>query len=211
MRLLKIYEIKSKEEMIRFLNTIPSGTLGTIDKNGFPQLIPMNFVYFKDAIYMHSHNVGEKIDNIRRDNKVGFEAHKYQEFLPSYFFHPKDASFADTLYISVVIKGYAEFVEDLEEKASALNALMKKYQKEGFYEELRSNMDSVKEVTVIKIKPLIMTGKYKLGQEWSIEYRKKIARMILNRKTDSALTTVRLMGLDPLTFEYIREPSIFID
>ncbi len=207
MRLIEIYRIKSKEKMIKFLNTIPSGTLGSIDANGFPQLIPMNFVYAYDAVYMHSYHLGEKIENIRRNNKVGFEAHKYQEFLPSYFFDPYDASRADTLYISVVIKGYAEFVEDLEEKARALNALMEKYQKEGFYERLKPSMDTVKEVTVIKINPVTMHGKYKLGQQWSRDYRKHIARLILERNKDSR-ETIELMGFDPYTLEYKHEPDM---
>ncbi len=205
MRLIKIYQIESKDKMIKFLNTIPSGTLGSIDKDGFPQLIPMNFVYHNDSIYMHSHHEGEKIDNIRRDRRVGFEAHKYIEFLPSYFFDKYDASLADTLYISVVIKGYALFITDLEEKASALNALMQKYQKEGGYEPLNVHMNSVKGVTVIKVKPIIMTGKYKLGQNWPIEYRRIIASQIKERNIN-ALETLKLMGFNE-KLEYLHEPD----
>lgn len=207
MRLVERFRIKSKESIIRFLNSIPSGTLGSIDGNGFPQLIPMNFVYANDAIYMHSHNVGEKIDNIRRNSKVGFEAHKHVEFLPSYFFDPEDACSADTLYISVVVKGLASLVEDLEEKANALNSLMEKYQKEGYYKMLSKDMSSVKHVTVIKVKPITMTGKYKLGQQWSREYRRYIASKILERGSSTARESVVLMGFDPYTLEYIHEPS----
>ncbi len=208
MRLTRVYEIRSKDKIIALLNSIPSGTLGTIDVNGFPQLVPMNFVYAYDAIYMHSFSIGEKIENIKRDNRVGFEAHRYIEFLPSYFFDPKDASQADTLYMSVIIKGYAELVHDMEERARALNALMHKYQKEGFYEELKPNMDTVKDsnLAIIKVKPIVMTGKYKLGQQWSIEYRRYIAKRILERGTPTAMDTVALMGLDPHTLEYKHEP-----
>ena len=75
---------------------------------------------------MHSHTKGEKLDNIKRNLKVGFEVDRNLEFLPSYFFDPNDASVADTLYISVVIKGKARIIMDVEEKVLALNALMKK-------------------------------------------------------------------------------------
>ncbi len=208
MRLTKVYEIRSKDKIIALLNSIPSGTLGTIDANGFPQLVPMNFVYAYDAVYMHSFSIGEKIENIKRDNRVGFEAHRYVEFLPSYFFDPRDASQADTLYMSVIIKGYAELVYDMEERARALNALMRKYQKEGFYEELRPSMDTVKDanLAIIKVKPVVMTGKYKLGQQWSIEYRRYIAKRILERGTPTAVDTVILMGFDPSTLNYKHEP-----
>ena len=204
MRLIEVYRIKSKEKMIKFLNSIPSGTLGTIDEQGFPQLIPMNFVYAYNAIYMHSYHLGEKIDNIKRNNRVGFEAHKHVEFLPSYFFDEEDASQADTLYISVVIKGYASLVDDLEEKARALNALMQKYQKEGRYKPLTTEMSSVKGVTVIRIDPITMTGKYKLGQYWSVEYRRYIASRILART--GSKDTLALMGFTD-KLEYRHEPD----
>src|SRR5919197_244151 len=182
MQLVKKYEIQSKDKIIEFLNNQPVGRIASIDKNGYPQVIPMNFVYYDGAIYMHSHPFGEKLDNIRRNPNVGFEVDYHICFLPSYYFHPSDASQADTLYISVVIKGKAEIVHDNEEKASALNVLMEKYQKEGRYEALDANMPSVHDVAIIKVVPIDMRGKYKVGQHWSRPYRLKMAKNILERE-----------------------------
>src|SRR5918995_509127 len=176
MQLVKKYEIKSKHKMIEFLNGQQVGRIASLDGNGYPQVIPMNFVYHDGVIYMHSHPFGEKLDNIRRNRNVGFEVDQHICFLPSYYFHPTDASQADTLYISVVIKGTASIVEDNEEKAKALNGLMKKYQKEGKYGILDSFMPSVHEVAVIKIVPKEMRGKYKIGQHWAPAYRLKMAK-----------------------------------
>ena len=196
MQLIKKLEIQSKKKIIEFLHSQPVGRIASIDINGYPQVIPMNFVFVQaddphtnsqsiiksDAVYMHSHPFGEKLDNIKRNEKVGFEVDQHICFLPSYYFHPSDASQADTLYISIVIKGKASIVEDNEEKASALNALMKKYQKEGRYQTLHPYMSSVHEVTVIKIVPKEMRGKYKIGQHWVSAYRLKIARNIIERE-----------------------------
>jgi hypothetical protein len=113
---------------------------------------------------MHSHVRGEKLDNIRRNQKVGFEVDKNLEFLPSYFTDPTYAEFADTLYISVVIKGNANIVSDKGEKTIALNGLMEKYQPEGGYESIKPDMDILKGVEVIKIIPESLRGKYKIGQ-----------------------------------------------
>ena len=131
---------------------------------------------------MHSHPFGEKLENIKRNSKAGFEVDRHVCFLPSYYFHPSDASQADTLYISVVMKGNAMIVEDDEEKAEALNSLMEKYQKEGRYEPLDPHMSSVQEVTVIKIVPEEIRGKYKIGQHWAPAYRLKMARNIVARE-----------------------------
>jgi uncharacterized protein len=225
MQLIPKLEIKSLANMINFLNEERVGRVASIDEQGYPQIIPMNFVYVKNqlidtqsdnkkigAIYMHSHPVGEKLENIKRNSKVGFEVDSYVCFLPSYYFHPTDASQADTLYISVVIKGNASNVQDIDEKARALNALMKKYQKEGGYESLSSNMRSVREVTVLKVVPDQIRGKYKIGQHWIPRYRLKMARNIIKRETqDDARRILRIMGIEIMDYgdlRVIKEPSM---
>ena len=194
MQLLGKLEIKSKEKVIEFLSSEQTGRIASIDDNGFPQIIPMNFVFINDAVYMHSHIRGEKLDNIKRNQKVGFEVDKSLEFLPSYFSDPADASLADTLYISVIIKGNASIVSDKEEKTNALNGLMEKYQPEGGYEPIRSDMDVLKEVEVIKIVPESLRGKYKIGQNMDMKSRIDLAKKIFERNTPTSKETLDIMG-----------------
>jgi nitroimidazol reductase NimA-like FMN-containing flavoprotein (pyridoxamine 5'-phosphate oxidase superfamily) len=224
MQLIPKLEIKSLSNMINFLDEERVGRVASIDEQGYPQIIPMNFVYVKNlidtqsdnknigAVYMHSHPIGEKIENIKRNSKVGFEVDSYVCFLPSYYFHPTDASQADTLYISVVIKGNAAIVQDPDEKANALNALMKKYQKEGGYESLSSNMGSVREVTVLKVVPDQIHGKYKIGQHWIPRYRLKMARNIIQREPeDDASKILKIMGIEIMNnggLRIIKEPNM---
>ena len=195
MQLLGRLEIKSKEKIIEFLNQQETGRVSSIDKDGFPQIIPMNFVYANDAIYMHSHPRGEKLENISKNPNVGFEVDQSLEFLPSYFTSPTDASQADTLYISVVIKGKASLVSDPKEKVRALNDLMKKYQPEGGYEKLTPDMEVVEEVAIIKVVPVTMRGKYKIGQHWDKKTRLEIAKKILERNSPTAQNTLKTMGI----------------
>jgi len=194
MQLLGKLEIKSKEKIIEFLSSQQTGRISSIDENGFPQIIPMNFVFINDTVYIHSHIRGEKLDNIRRNQKVGFEVDKSLEFLPSYFSDPTDASLADTLYISVVIKGNASIVSDKEEKTNALNGLMKKYQPEGGYEPIKPDMDVLKEVEVVKIIPESLRGKYKIGQNMDMKSRIDLAKQILERNSPTAKETLDIMG-----------------
>jgi nitroimidazol reductase NimA-like FMN-containing flavoprotein (pyridoxamine 5'-phosphate oxidase superfamily) len=232
MQLTSRFRIRQMKSIVQFLNDNNVGRISTIDIEGFPQIIPMNFVCAADfsgnsnpnigdgsgkaaalaqhqksewegekrrgepgltngkkgfagsshAIYMHSHHRGEKLDNLKRNPRVGFEADREVCFLPSYYFHPTDASFADTLYISVVIKGKASIVTDNREKALAMNAMMQKYQAEGGYTPLAEGMKSIQHLTVIKINPESITGKYKIGQEWTAKYRSNIARKIIERE-----------------------------
>jgi hypothetical protein len=195
-QLLGRLEIKSRERIIEFLNREHVGRICSIDKDGFPQIIPMNFVFLNDAIYMHSHTRGEKLDNIRNNNKVGFEVDRELEFLPSYFTHPTDASQADTLYISVVIKGTGIIVSDRSEKTLALNGLMEKYQPEGGYEKITPDMRVVDEVAIIKVIPSTMRGKYKIGQHLDKTIRNELAKKILERNSPTATETLRIMGFE---------------
>ncbi|SMH70962.1 pyridoxamine 5'-phosphate oxidase family protein [Candidatus Nitrosotalea okcheonensis] len=195
MQLLGRLEIRSKEKIIEFLNHQETGRICSIDKDGFPQIIPMNFAYTNDVIYMHSHPRGEKLENIVKNSKVGFEVDRSLEFLPSYFTSPTDASQADTLYISIVIKGKASLVSDPKEKTLALNELMKKYQPEGGYEKLTPDMKVVEEVAIIKVVPITMRGKYKIGQHWDKKTRLEIAKKILARNSPTAHDTIKTMGI----------------
>jgi len=189
-------QIQSKEKIAEFLNREHVGRIATVDSNGYPQIIPMNFVFFNNAIYMHSHTRGEKLENIRANPKSGFEVDRELEFLPSYFSSPTDASLADTLYISVVIKGESVLVQDPREKALALNAMMQKYQPEGRYEPLRHEMNVLNYVEVIKVLPEDMRGKYKIGQHMKRHDRIDLAQKILKRNAPSAKETLRVMGFE---------------
>ena len=61
MQLTGILQIRSYEKIKEFLNEEHVGRISSIDKNGFPQIIPMNFVFLNDVVYMHSHVKGEKV------------------------------------------------------------------------------------------------------------------------------------------------------
>ena len=48
MQLLGKLIIKSKTKIIKFLNEEDTGRISSIDEQGFPQIIPMNFVFLND-------------------------------------------------------------------------------------------------------------------------------------------------------------------
>jgi nitroimidazol reductase NimA-like FMN-containing flavoprotein (pyridoxamine 5'-phosphate oxidase superfamily) len=192
-------QIKSKIKIIEFLQKEHVGRFTTIDKNGFPFIVPMNFVYHNDVIYLHGFPKGEKYENVKKNSRCGFEVDREFAFLPSYFFEPPtDASLTDTLYVSVVIKGHAELVIDNLEKADALNALMEKHQNEGGYESLKPEMATVRGVGVIKIKPETMTGKYKLGKYWDAKDKFRIATRIMERALNDPRRTLGLLNIPGL-------------
>jgi nitroimidazol reductase NimA-like FMN-containing flavoprotein (pyridoxamine 5'-phosphate oxidase superfamily) len=196
LQLVGVLQIKSYARIKEFLHQEHVGRFSTIDVNGYPQIIPMNFVFLNDVVYMHSHTKGEKIENFKRNDKVGFEADRELEFLPSYFEDPKNASLADTLYISIVMKGNASLVTNREEKTLALNGLMKKYQPEGGYDPIQPSMRVLDAVAVIKFTPTILHGKYKIGQHVSSSDRLDLAEKIMKKNSPTAKETLKIMGFE---------------
>ncbi len=73
-------KIKSKDKIVEFLQKEHVGRFASIDKNGFPFIAPMNFVYHDDMIYIHGFPKGEKYDNIKLNSKCGFEVDKELAF-----------------------------------------------------------------------------------------------------------------------------------
>ena len=202
-------KIKSIEKLTEFLQTEHIGRVATIDKKGFPFVAPMNFVFHRGLVYIHGFPRGEKYENIKLNSKCGFEVDKELAFLPSYFFEPPtDASLTDTLYVSVVIKGYAELVTNNEEKAEVLNQLMQKYQTESGYEPLNPQMATIRGVGLIKIKPETITGKYKLGKYWNEKDKIRIATRIMERAVNNpkrVLELLNIAGLDILDEKTTKE------
>lgn len=188
--------IKSKEKISEFLQKEHIGRIATIDKNGFPFVAPMNFLFYNDVIYIHGFPRGEKYENIKLNAKCGFEVDRELAFLPSYFFEPPtDASLTDTLYVSVIVKGHAEFVTDNDEKSLVLNKLIEKYQTEGGYESLNPQMATIRGVGLIKIKPETITGKYKLGKYWDEKDKSRIATRIMERAVNNPKRVLELLNI----------------
>ena len=117
-------EIKDSSVIIDLMNSCHVGRMGTIGEDGYPVIKPLNFAYRDGRIYFHSALKGEKIEDIRRDNRVCFEVD-----LPiAYVKGIESPCKSEYLYQSVIINGRAVIVEDREERISALRRLMKKCQ-----------------------------------------------------------------------------------
>jgi uncharacterized protein len=124
-------EIRDRAILDEILGVCPVGRLGSIGKDGYPRIKPLNFVYLDSKIYFHSAKEGEKIDDISRDSRVVFEVDEPMGYVKSDI-NPCSAKY---LYRSILIKGRAAIVHDENERLIALRSLMRKYQPEGGYGE----------------------------------------------------------------------------
>jgi hypothetical protein len=146
-------EIKDMDVIINLLQTTHVGRLGTVGKDGYPMIKPLNFAYDAMKIYFHSAKEGEKIEDIRRDNRVCFEADMPIGYREAHS-QPCEATYR---YQSVIIKGRASIVTDEGERLHAFNLLMNKHQPEGDYGSFRD--DTLRITAVVRIDIEEMKGK----------------------------------------------------
>lgn len=152
-------EIKDKAVIVDVLHRCHIGRLGTIGKDGYPMVKPLNFAYHDGKIYFHTAKQGEKVEDIKRDCRVCFEVD-----LPIAYVKAKsNPCEADYLYRSVIIKGRAKIIDDMEEKLYALKCLMEKHQPGGGYGEYTK--EKLDKVGIVRIDIEEMRGKEDLGDE----------------------------------------------
>ena len=92
--------------------------------NDEPYVVPMNYGYTREdgklVVYLHSAVRGKKLDMIRQNPKVFFaidcDIQPFEGKLPCQY---------GMVYSSVMGKGIARIVEDVEEKKQAMSILMK--------------------------------------------------------------------------------------
>lgn len=193
----KEFKLTNQAEIDALLNAAEYGVLSTIDEAGFPQTLPVNFVWLEGKICFHGAKAGEKAANIARNAKAGFCVTRALSLIPSYFSDPVLACPATQYFVSIVIKGEVRVVEEAEEKARILNALMRKLQPEGGYAPLSADDDRyanmLKATAVYVLVPARLTAKAKLGQNLSKERLAGLIEQLEKRGGDNDRQTVALM------------------
>lgn len=93
------------------------GVLSTVDNDGQPYGVPVNYVYFNNAIYFHSAGQGHKITNLKDNPRVSFCVVAYSKVVPDSF---------SSEYESVIIFGHAVEIFG-DDKLEVLHAIAERF------------------------------------------------------------------------------------
>lgn len=118
-----------------------------------PYIIPMNFGFKDNYIYLHSAGGGKKIDILNKNNNVCFEVDIENELVIS-----EIACNWGMKYYSVIGSGKAYFIEDINEKENVLNIIMQKYSEENL-KSFEYSEKSLNKTVIIKIELTEIIGK----------------------------------------------------
>lgn len=143
-------EIKSKNEIEWVLKEAYVLRI-SLSEDKSPYMVPMNFAYHENCIYLHSAPEGRKIDILKKNNRVCFEVDIYTQIVKN----SKPCNWG-MRYSSVIGFGRAHFVEEFKDKKDALDIIMKKYSSKSSFEYSKEALEGVA-VIIIEIDE--MTGK----------------------------------------------------
>lgn len=104
-------------------------SVGMVDTDGTPYVIPMNFGYKDNTVYLHSAQEGRSIFILEKNPKVCISFCTDTDLV---FQHPKVACSYRMRSQSVIGWGNVAFEEDLHKKVEALNIIMKQYSDKEF-------------------------------------------------------------------------------
>ena len=148
-------QVTDEKQIRHILDTAKVLHLGLAVDNE-PYVVPMNYGYTMEngrlVLYLHSALRGKKLDMIRRNPKVFFELDC--DLMP--FEGEKPCQYG-LVYSSVMGRGTARIVEDVEEKIKAMSVLMKTQTQKDF--EFNDRLVSI--VAVIRIDVAEYTAKHR--------------------------------------------------
>jgi nitroimidazol reductase NimA-like FMN-containing flavoprotein (pyridoxamine 5'-phosphate oxidase superfamily) len=112
------------EKCLALLSTVAVGTLSTLNPDGSPYAVPVHFVLLDDKVHIHCGYHGQKLENMRRDDRVCFTAWEMNGYT-----NPENPSpcKTGTDYKCVAISGTAAIVADATKKRALLRRFAAKY------------------------------------------------------------------------------------
>ena len=139
----------SNDEILKALKAQDYGFLGTVDREGCPYVVQLNYIYHDGYIIFHCALEGHKLDNIRHNPKVCFTVCVNQKIIPEKY---------TTSFTSIIAFGEAQIVEDYEQKR---NLLVRLGNTLAPGVEFSCNEKTVEKTCVVRIKVEHITGKNK--------------------------------------------------
>lgn len=133
------------------------GTLATVDPDGSPYAVVLNYVYSPDdnAIFFHAFARGRKLDNIAAEPRVSFSVVGEEKLVPERL---------STRYRSALVRGRASVIEDDAEKAERLTQLSRRLAPGYEHTFAPSIQKYLHKTAVVRIDIDSVTGKMNSGR-----------------------------------------------
>lgn len=187
--------VREREQAWALFASAPSMRFASVDDDGRPVLRTLSGVVLDGQLCFHGTDDGEKLSLVGREAVASCDEVIAQ--VPSYYVHPQLACPATTYYLSAIAEGRVERIDDLELKARVLTAMMKRYQPEGGYDEIRPDdrryATLLERLMVAALRPTKLSAKHKLGQHRSRAQIESVLAGLWQRGAPGDLRAIRLV------------------
>jgi nitroimidazol reductase NimA-like FMN-containing flavoprotein (pyridoxamine 5'-phosphate oxidase superfamily) len=189
-------EITDRRAIDSLLSRCTVGRMASIGSNGYPYITPLNYVYLDSTIYFHCARSGEKLDNIKGDPRVCFEVDIPLAYLDlDYYGEVPEPCSVHQFYHSVIIRGRAEIVSDIDEKLAALNGLVASHEVPGRkFVVITAETSAVSLCEVVAIRIETISAKSDLAQNKDQETKQKLSNYLQKRDFPGDDEAARLIG-----------------
>lgn len=137
-------EITDKKEIEDIINSIPVCHIAIVD-NEMPYSLPFNFGYKDNVIYLHSGKGGRKYEILQKNNNICISMERDSILNIR---HENVACSYSMKFKSVIIFGKVIFLEDFDEKCTAMNIIMKHYSGRDHF---KYNAPAINNVEIYKV------------------------------------------------------------
>ena len=137
----------------KIIETGEYGILSMVTEKNEPYAIPLNYIYWDGNIYFHCAKKGNKLNTIRKNNKVSFTIVGETKVL---------AKEITAAYESAIVNGSAVEI-DGDEKYEVLVKFLEKYSSEFMDEGMKYLNKAINQTVVVKIEVSETTGKLGKG------------------------------------------------
>jgi nitroimidazol reductase NimA-like FMN-containing flavoprotein (pyridoxamine 5'-phosphate oxidase superfamily) len=150
------YEMRRKDRQIsedesnKIIDAASFGVMATVDCDGAPYAVPLNFVREGDRLFFHGAMEGHKVDNLKARPQVCVT------FVGNVSFPEKNFT---TVFESVILFGQAVEISDEQEKTHALKLICERFIPQNMNAFDDTINRQLKMTSVWKIKIETVTGK----------------------------------------------------
>ena len=149
---MKTFPIQEQERIDALIRSCQYCTVAMTDENGIPYVIPMNFGYENNTIYLHSAKDGRSIRALEKNPTVCIV---FSTDMKVVYNNVEVACSYGAQSASVMCEGKVVFEDDFDEKVRALNIIMKQYSNRTF----NYSVPAVNNVKIWKVAVENISGK----------------------------------------------------
>ncbi len=142
---MKVKYNYDKEVIRQIMTDCQVCSMSMVDESGDPYVVPMNFGFDEEYIYLHSGAEGQKMKFLKKNPKVCINFSTGHELR---WQHERVACSYGMKYKSILVFGEVKIIEEKEDKITVLNHVMNQYTDREF----KYSDPAVREVVAMKVK-----------------------------------------------------------